>query len=330
MTEKLQDLNFLHLFYFWMVVRHRGITAACELLHLTQPTISTQIRKLEKSLGQSLFDRSGRELELTPVGRTVFEYADEMFAVGREMLGALRGTPNGRAMRLMVGIPSMMPKRITYRLLEPVLCLALPVQIVIHEAPLESLVADLLRHQYDVILSDTPIAPHQRVRSFNHPLGESEVAICGRPELAARYRERFPSSLDGAPLLLPTPNTELRRQIDRWLDESGYAPRIVAEINDSALIKEFGHSGAGLFPVCAAVLPEVMEQYDVEPVGTLEEVRLQFYAITMQRKLTHPAVVAISQNAKEGLLNPQRGASVAHELLRAQQSSEGARRAELA
>lgn len=302
MIEKLQDLNFLHLFYFWMVVRHRGITAACELLHLTQPTISTQLRKLEKSLGEDLFDRSGRELELTQVGKTVFEYADEMFAVGREMLGALRGSPNGRAMRLMVGIPMVMPKLITYRLLEPVMHLSQAVQVVIHEAPLDDLVTDLLRHQYDVILSDTPIAPHQRVRSFNHPLGESEVVICGRPELAARYRKRFPESLDGAPLLLPTANTELRRQIDRWLDNCGYAPRIVAEINDSALIKEFGHAGEGLFPVCAAVLPEVQRQYDVEPVGRLEEVRMQFYAITLQRKLTHPALVAIAQNAKEGLL----------------------------
>lgn len=304
MTEKLQDLNFLHLFYFWMVVRHRGITPACELLHLTQPTISTQLRKLEKSLGQELFDRSRRELDLTPVGKTVFEYADEMFAVCREMLGALRGSPNGRALRLMVGIPLVMPKLITYRLLEPVLHMPQPVQLVINEAPLEALVADLLRQEYDVILSDTPIAPHQRVRSFNHLLGESEITICGRPELAAHYRKRFPQSLDGAPLIMPAPNTEMRRQLDRWLDDSGYAPRVVAEINDSALIKEFGQAGAGLFPVCAAVLPEVQRQYHVEPIGNLADVRIQFYAITMQRKLTHPAVVAISQNAKEGLLAP--------------------------
>jgi LysR family transcriptional regulator, transcriptional activator of nhaA len=304
MTEKLQDLNFLHLFYFWMVVRHRGITAAGELLHLTQPTISTQIRKLEKSLGQELFDRSGRELELTAVGKTVYEYADEMFAVGREMLGALRGIPNGRSLRLTVGIPMVLPKLITYRLLEPALYLPQPVQIGIYEASLDSLIADLLRHQYDVILSDTPIAPHQRVRSFNHPLGESEIAICGRPELANHYRKRFPESLNGAPFLFPALNTELRRQIDRWLDESGYVPRMVAEINDSALLKEFGHAGAGLFPVCAAVLPEVRRQYGVESIGNLADVRMQFYAITLQRKLTHPAVVAISQNAKERLLAP--------------------------
>jgi len=300
-TEKLQDLNFLHLFYFWMVVRHRGISAACEMLHLTQPTISTQIRKLEKSLGQELFDRSGRELTLTEVGKTIFEYADEMFAVGREMLGALRGIPSDRTMRVIVGMPHVMPKLIVYRLLEPVLHLQ-GVRIVIQQAPLDTLMSDLLRHQYDVILSDTPIAPHQRVRSFNHLLGESEIAICSRPELASRFRRRFPESLNGAPLLVPTPKTELRRLIDRWLDTNGLNPRIVAEINDSAVMKEFGHAGAGLFPVCAAVLPEVKRQYGVELVGRVADERMQFYAITLQRKLTHPAVVAISQAARDGLL----------------------------
>lgn len=302
MTEKLQDLNFLHLFYFWMVVRHRGISSACELLHLTQPTISTQIRKLERSLGQKLFDRSGRELELTEVGKTVYEYADDMFAVGRELLGALRGMPSDRTMRLVVGMPMVIPKLIIYQLLAPVLHLRQAVQLVIHQAPLDTLVADLLRHQYDVIISDTPIAPHQRVRTFNHLLGESGVAICGRAELVARYRKRFPQSLDGAPLLLPTPNTEMRRLIDRWLDNTGISPNVVAEINDSALLKEFGGAGAGLFPVCVAVLPHVKRQYDVEVVGNLDDLRLQFYAITLQRKLTHPAVVAISQIARDELL----------------------------
>jgi LysR family transcriptional activator of nhaA len=195
-----------------------------------------------------------------------------------------------------------MPKLIIYRLLEPVLHLPQGVQLVIHQAPLDTLVADLLRHQYDVILSDTPIAPHQRVRSFNHLLGESEIAICGRPDVAARFRKRFPKSLNGAPLLLPTANTELRRLIDRWLDDTSLNPRIVAEISDSALLKEFGQAGAGLFPVCAAVLREVKRQYDVESVGNLEGVRMHFYAITLQRKLTHPAVLALSESAREGLL----------------------------
>lgn len=303
MTEKLQDLNFLHLFYFWMVVRHGSISTACEQLHLTQPTISTQIRKLEKSLGHQLFDRSGRELQLTDEGKTVFEYADDMFAVGREMLGALRGLPSDRALRLVVGNPMVMPKLIVYRLLEPVLHFPQSVQMTVHEAPLDTLIADLVQHRYDVILSDTPVPSHKRVRSFNHPLGNCGVAICGTRELAGRLSKRFPESLDGAPLLLPTPNTELRRSMDRWFDERGYAPRIVGEFDDSALLKEFGHAGAGLFPIPAAVLSEVKRQYDVQLVGHIEEVRLHYYAITLERKMTHPAVLAISQAAKDTLLS---------------------------
>jgi LysR family transcriptional activator of nhaA len=302
MTDQLQDLNFLHLYYFWAVVRHGGISTACERLHLTQPTISTQIRKLEKSLGRQLFDRSGRELVLTEVGKTVYEYADEMFAVGRELLGALRGLPTDRTLRLHVGVPMVMPKLITYRLLEVVFCLPQSVHLVCREAPLDALVADLMRHRQDIILSDAPLSAAAPVRSFNHLLGDCGVAFCGTRELAGKYRKRFPQSLDGAPLLLPTANTELRRSLDRWFDEQGFTPRIVAEFDDSALLKEFGHGGAGLFPVPAAVLREVKQQYNVEVVGRLDEVRTRFYAITLQRKLVHPAIVAISQAAKQGLL----------------------------
>jgi LysR family transcriptional regulator, transcriptional activator of nhaA len=302
MTERLQDLNFLHLFYFWMVVRHGSITTACERLHVTQPTISTQIRKLEKALGHQLFDRSGRELTLTDVGRTVFDYAEDMFSVGREMLGALRGLPSSRAMRLVVGTPMILPKLITYRLLEPVLRFRQSVQIVCHEAPLEDLVSGLLRHRYDVILSDTPITSQQRIRSFNHPLGDSGIAICGTKELATRLRRRFPKSLDGAPILLPAVNSEYRRVLDRWLDDEGCVPQIVAEFDDSALLKEFGHAGVGVFPIPAVVVPEVKRQYQVEVIGQIPEVRVHFYAITLERKLTHPLVMVISQAAKEGLL----------------------------
>ncbi|WP_425615608.1 LysR family transcriptional regulator [Anatilimnocola sp. NA78] len=302
MTEKLQDLNFLHLFYFWMVVRHGGITAACERLHLTQPTISTQIRKLEKSLGHELFSRAGRDLELTEVGKTVFEYAEDMFAVGREMLGTLRGVPSKRALRLHVGIPMILPKLITYHLLEPILHFPQPLQIVCHEAPLDNLIADLMRHKYDVILSDSPVPSNKRVRTYSHPLGSCGITMCASRELASRLQKRFPQSMDGAPMLMPAANTELRRLIDRWLDDTGLSPRVIAEINDSALLQVFGHGGAGVFPVPTAVVPDVKRQFDVEVVGQLEDLQLHFYAITLQRKLTHPAVVAISAAAKDGLL----------------------------
>lgn len=300
--EQLQDMNFLHLFYFWMVVRHGSISTACERLHVTQPTISTQIRKLEKSLGHQLFDRSGRELTLSDVGKTVFDYADEMFAVGREMIGALRGMPTERVPKLYVGTPMVMPKLITYRLLRPVFDLPQPIQIIAREAPMDNLVADLLVHQYDVILSDTPLPARKNVRSFNHPLGSCGVSLCATSNLANRYRKDFPHSLQDAPFLLPTANTELRRLMDRWFDEQKFTPQIVAEFDDSAVLKEFGHAGVGVFPIPSAVLTEVLQQYQVELLGQVDELRLHFYAITLERKLTHPGVVAISQAAKEGLL----------------------------
>lgn len=313
MTEKLQDLNFLHLFYFWMVVRHGGITAACDRLHLTQPTISTQIRKLEKSLGHSLFNRGGRELELSDVGKTVFEYADDMFAVGREMLGALRGVPSQRALRLNVGVPMVMPKLITYRLLEPILHFPQPLQIVCQEAPLDHLVSELMRHQQDVILSETPIPSGKRARTYSHPLGSCGITFCAKPELAARLQRRFPHSLDGAPMLMPAANTELRRLIDGWLDDTGLSPRITAEINDSALLQVFGNGGAGVFPIPTAVLGDVQRQFNVGVVGQLDNLQLNFYAITLQRKLSHPAVLAIqaaAQNVLSGDSSPAQQDSV--------------------
>jgi LysR family transcriptional activator of nhaA len=264
-----------------------------------------QIRKLEKTLGHRLFERSGRTLALTELGRTVFDYADEIFSLGRELLGALRGFPGKRSGRLHVGIPTFLPKLITYRLMEPVLHLPQDVQLICHEADLGELVAGLSRHRFDVILTDAPIHSPGLGRLFNHPLGDCDLAFCGVDALAARYREGFPESLDGAPVLLPTTATEMRRMLDRWLDEQPFNPRIVGEFDDIALMKEFGGGGAGLFPMPSAVLPEVKRQYGVDLVARIPTVRVRYYAVTSERKLTHPAAVTIAQQAKNGLLREQ-------------------------
>ncbi|MEW4456326.1 LysR family transcriptional regulator [Bremerella sp. JC817] len=310
MIERLQDLNFLHLFYFWSAVRQGSITAACDHLHLSQPTVSSQIRKLEKTLGHELFDRSGRDLQLTEVGRTVFEYADEIFSAGREMLGSLRGLPTERALRLSVGVPMYVPKLITYRLLEVVLRFPTQVQIEYHEAPMEQLVADLVRHKHDVIISDRPIASERKSRSFNHPLGDSPIAFCAVESLAEQLRGDFPNSLKQAPLLLPSPHTQLRCHLNQWFDENAISPRVVAQFDDSAMLNEFGSGGAGVFPTPAAVLDRVRRQYNVELVGTLEDVRSHFFAITAQRKLVHPVVMAISEEAPKILFDMRNGTNL--------------------
>lgn len=299
--ENLQELNFSHLLYFWAVARDGSIASACERLQLRQPTISMQIRKLERALGHRLFDRSGRNLVLTDVGRTVFDYADEMFSLGRELLGTLRGLPGKRTGRLHVGIPTFLPKSITYRLLRPILQLPQPIQLICHEAELCELVNGLARHKYDAILTDRPIYATAGARCFNHLLGESEVALCAAPALAAQYRGNFPDSLDGCPMLLPSTATEMRRILDRWFDERPFNPRVVAEFDDMALMKEFGGGGGGVFPVPSAMLADLERQYVVELVGHLDDVRVRYYVVTTERKLTHPATVVIAQSAKQGL-----------------------------
>ena len=300
--DNLQQLNFSHLHYFWTVARDGSIARACKRLGVTQPTISMQLRRLEKTLGHALFERQGRKLVLTEAGHTVLEYADDMFSAGRELIAALRGVPSQRTVRLHVGVTKVMPKLITYRLLEPVLSVPEPMQLVCREGELDALMGDLGRHRLDVVLSDTPVSLRGEFRSFNHMLGSSQIAICGVTALAKLYRRGFPDSLPSAPFLMPTQGTEMRHILDRWFAAQVHTPRIVGEFDDSALLKEFGHSGVGLFPVPAVVLPEVIRQYGVEEVGIIPEIRLHFYAISTERKLAHPAVKAISQAAKQDLL----------------------------
>ncbi len=301
LLDNLQELNYSHLLYFWAVARDGSIASACQRLHLRQPTISMQIRKLERALGHRLFDRSGRNLVLTDVGRTVFDYADEMFSLGRELLGTLRGLPGKRTGRLHVGIPTFLPNVITHRLLRPVLRLQPEVQLVCHEGELNELVNGLARHKFDAILTDRPIQGATGARCFNHLLGENEIAICGTGSWATHYRNDFPNSLDGCPLLLPSAATEMRRLLDRWFDDRNLNPRVVAEFDDSGLLKEFGGAGAALFPVVLSVLPQLQTQYDVELVGRLTGARIRYFVVTTERKLTHPATVAIVESAKKGL-----------------------------
>lgn len=300
---KLETLNLHHLLYFWTVAYEGTVTAASARLHLTQPTISMQIRKLERAVGHKLFRRVGRTLVLTEVGQLVYRYADEMFALGRELSHALGGAVAGRPTRLTVGVPDAMPKIVTYRLLQPVLTMADQVQLVCHEAKLDQLLADLSVHRYDVVLSDAPLGLGARIKAFHHTLGDCGVAFCGTRDMVRRHRRRFPDCLTEAPLLLPTANNELRRALDQWFDAHGGRPQIAGEFEDSALLKEFGKGGWGLFPVPAAVLPEVVEQYGVATVGTLEAVRTRFYAITTQRRIRHPAVAAICASSRTDFLS---------------------------
>lgn len=302
----LRDLNYNHLYYFWRVAKEGGVARAAAVLHLTPQTISGQLRILETAAGAKLFTRAGRRLVLTDTGRLAFDYADDIFRIGAEMKEALEGRAGGRPLPFTVGVVDVVPKIIAYRLLEPALRLPQPVRIVGREGKLDALLADLAGHKLDMVLADSPLGAAANVRAFNHLLGECGIVFFAARKLAPPYRRRFPQSLHGAPLLLPAANTAVRGALMQWLDRRDIRPRIAGEFDDSALMKAFGQAGAGVFVAPSVIEREVMRQYDVQPVGRTDEVRERFYAISAERKLRHPAVVAVNDAARLELFSTRR------------------------
>lgn len=298
----MDRLNYHHLHYFWVVAREGGLVAAGKVLRLSHPTLSAQIHALEDQLGEKLFEKSGRKLALTEMGRVVFQYANEIFSLGREMVDTVRGHHGGQSPRLRVGIADVVPKLLVKRLLEPALSLPEPVRLVCYENSYERLLGDLVVHALDIVIADAPVPPGSPVRVYDHLLGETGVSFFGTAALVKRHRSDFPRSLDGAPMLLPLESSPLRRSLDRWFERSGITPRIAGEFEDSALLKVFGSEGLGVFAAPTAVEREVSEQYGVSVLGRSDQVRERFYAVTLERRLVHPAVVALSQAAREGLL----------------------------
>lgn len=294
-------LNYHHLLYFWVVAREGSIARASEELRLAQPTISGQIRALEESLGEKLFARSGRGLVLTDFGRMVYRHADEIFTLGRELIETVKGRPSGRPVRFMVGVADVLPKLVAYRLLEPAMRLEEPVRMICREDKPDRLLAELATHALDIVIADAPIGPNVKVKAFNHLLGECGISVVGTVALAAKYRKRFPASLDGAPLLLPADGTSLRRSVDQWLDSRGIRPLIVGEFDDSALAKAFAQAGVGLMLAPDVIEGQLRTQFGLRTVGHLGDVRERYYAISVERKLKHPAVVAISEAARNRL-----------------------------
>lgn len=297
----MEWLNYHHLLYFWVVAREGSVAKACKQLHLAQPTISGQIRALEKSLKTALFERSGRNLVLTETGRTVYRYADEIFSLGRELQDTLKSRPTGRAVQVAVGVADALPKLIVHRLLEPALRMPEDVQVICFDGEPDRLMAQLALHELDLVLCDSPANPRLGLRAFNHLLGECGVTFFGTEELARKYRKGFPKSLNGAPFLMPAGNAALRRSLDQWFDALGIRPRVRGEFSDSALLKAFGQFGDGLFAAPTAVELDVKRMYHVDVVGREDSLRERFYAISVEKRLKHPAVVAISDAARTTL-----------------------------
>ncbi|HEX2531492.1 MAG TPA: transcriptional activator NhaR [Burkholderiaceae bacterium] len=290
---KATGLNFRHLYYFWVVAKEGSITRAAERLGVAVQTISAQLALLEQSIGKSLLAPQGRRLTLTEAGRMALNYADQIFLLGEQMQDALSASDIERTMRLTVGISDSLPKLIASRLLEAALKLPQRVKLVCHEDDFESLLGDLSMHKLDVVLTDRPVPSGTPLRVFSHLLGESEISLFGLPDLAKQYRPKFPVSLNGAPVLLPTRNNAIRGRIDHWFEAHELRPDIVGEFDDNALLNTFGQHGLGLFPAPSALASDVRKQFGAVPVGELTAVQEQFYAISNERKIKHPAVDAI-------------------------------------
>lgn len=298
-------LNYHHLRYFWTVAREGSLRRASETLRVSQPSMCTQIKLLEASLGEALFRPSGRSLELTEFGQLVSGYAEEIFTLGSEILRATKQGPGVRVLRLHVGIVDSFPKLMSHEMLRPVFEHQPPVRLICHEGKLADLVTQVSTHRIDVVLSDEPVSAGVAGKVFNHPLGSSAMSFCAMPTLARKLKGRFPRNLDGAPMVLPTQNCSLRRDLENWFRSAGIEPEVVAEFEDGALAKIAASNGMGIITVPTVILSEAVERYGFVPVGRTKEVETRFYAITAERRFTHPAIVAITERTKKRVRKPK-------------------------
>lgn len=290
-------LNYQHLYYFWTVVRCGGLARASAELNLSVPTISAQLRALDERIGEPLLTRSGRRLVPTEAGQTAYRYAGEIFRLGRELQEALALGPAARPLRLAVGLDDVVPKALAQRLLAPAFALERTVRFVCHEGTLERLIASLALQDLDVVLSDSPVAPGLGIRAHSHRLGACGVSWMGTRPLVRGLRTRFPASLQGAPVLLPTDDTAIRRALDQWLERHRLRARVVGEFEDYALMLEFAAAGRGLLPVPDVIVRQLQRDAALAVLGPARPVEAEFFAVTLHRDIDHPAVAAIGAHA---------------------------------
>lgn len=297
----MEWLNYHHLFYFWTVIREGGITPAGKRLNLVPSTISSQLSTLEEALNTKLFRRVGRNIEPTEMGNMVFQYADEIFSLGKELMDTVHGHPKAGRIPLRVGVVNVLPKMIVREFLDPVFKLPEAIRLVCYEDKKEALLAKLALHEIDIVLSDSPTGSGLSVKAYNHMLGECGVTFFAVDSLSASLQQEFPYSLNGAPMLLPMQTVTLREELDLWFESLGLTPVVVGEFDDAALLKAFGQKGDGIFMAPTVIEDEIQWQHKVSIIGRTEEVTCRFYAISVEKILTHPAVLAISTAARHSL-----------------------------
>jgi LysR family transcriptional regulator, transcriptional activator of nhaA len=299
----MEWLNYHHLRYFWTVAKEGSLKKAAETLHVSLPSISAQLGELEQALDEKLFRRSGRTKVLTDAGQVAFRYADEIFSLGHELVNAVKQRSTSQPLRLYVGVADSFPKLVTHELLKPVFAMPRPVHVICREGKLDDLLGQLGAHRLDIVLADEPGSSSTAVRTFNHPLGEVPTAFCAAARFARRLKSGFPKSLHDAPALLPSENTSLRRALETWFRKVQIRPRVVAEFEDLALMTVMAAEGSGFIALPSLVADEAVQRYRFRVVGMADDCRIQFNAITAERRIVHPAVAVMTETARAQLFN---------------------------
>lgn len=294
-----ENLNYKHLHYFWVVATEGSIARAADKLFITPQTISGQLSMLEERIGQPLFDRVGRRLRLTETGRLVLRYADDIFELGKELTDVLRGAPLVGTSEFIVSAASALPKTIVYKILEPALSLSQEVSLMCREGPVETILGELAVHEVDMVLTDTPLSSAFSIKAYNHYLGQSDLSFFAATSLIKNLKGPFPACLNVAPVLLPTKQNAIRQLFDKWCHDANIYPIIRGQYDDSALMKSFGKAGFGIFFMPSIIEDEVRETFGLEVIGRLSDIKQKFYAISAERKVTHPAVAAVCSTARD-------------------------------
>ncbi len=295
----MDNINYKHLHYFWVVATEGSIARAADKLFITPQTISGQLGMLEERIGQPLFDRVGRRLRLTETGRLVLRYADDIFELGKELSDVLRGAPLVGSSEFIVSAASALPKTIVYKILEPALSVSEDISLTCKEGPVETILGELAVHEVDMVLTDTPLSSAFSIKAFNHYLGQSNLSFFASPDLACKLKDQFPLCLNDCPMILPTKQYAIRQLFDKWCADNNIFPSVRGQYDDSALMKSFGKAGLGVFFMPSIIEQEVKQAYDLEVIGRSHTLKQKFYAISAERKVTHPAVSAICNVARD-------------------------------
>jgi LysR family transcriptional activator of nhaA len=297
----MEWLNFHHLRYFFAVAREGSIARASAQLHTSQPAISTQLRLLERALGEKLFHKQGRGLALTETGRLVYGYAEQIFALGRELLDSVRDRPTGAPVRVQIGVADVVPKNLAFRLLEPLLVGPERARVVVHEDRHDRLLAALAMFQLDLVIADAPIGAGSRVKAFHHALGTSAIGVFGREAEVRALRSTFPESLRGHRFVLPLEDSAVRREFDSWQRGQGLQVEVVAEVEDDALARPLAAAGHGFLLAPTVLADDLARHHGLAKVADVPGVTATWYAVTVARRVDNPAAVRLLAAARKGL-----------------------------